>query len=71
MQKNSSVLGTMVHYLNTYSPILAELADSLRAHQEKCTIYMGWGPEYTEAFDAIKKEITSGPILRYYETASL
>ena len=55
----------MVNYLNKYSPRLAEHGGSLRTHQEKCTSYKG--PEHTEAFNAIQKEISSALILKYYD----
>ena len=53
----------MISYLNKYTPRLAELGDSLKESTKKR--YQFLGPEHTQAFDAIKKEIISVPILRY------
>ena len=51
----------MVTYLNKYSPRLAKLVDSLRELTKKNAPFV-WGPGHTEAFEAIKKEITSTSI---------
>ena len=53
----------MDSYLNKYSPTFAELGESLKELTKKNLPFI-WGPEHTEAFDAIKKEITSAPILK-------
>ena len=48
----------MVNYLIKYSARLAKLGDSLRELTKK-NVPSIWGPEHTETFEAIKKEITS------------
>ena len=48
----------MVNYLIKYSARLAKLGDSLRELTKK-NVPSLWGPEHTETFEAIKKEITS------------
>ena len=51
--------------LSKYSPRLAELSNDL--HQLTCKgIPFNWGPEHMEAFNALKEEITSAPVLWYY-----
>ena len=30
-------------------------------------IQFNWGPEHSEAFQALKKELTSAPVLAYYD----
>ena len=52
--------------LNKYSPRLAELHDSLRELTKKKAPFW-WSPEHIEAFKAIKKEVTSAPLLKYYD----
>ena len=57
---------SMCNFLSKYSPQLAELSDDLP--QLTCKdVHYNWGPEHTEAFNAIKKEITSPPVLSYYD----
>ena len=62
-----SFLG-MINYLNKYSPRLKELGDRVRELIKKNVPFI-WGPEHTEACDAIEKEITTTPKLRYYDPA--
>ena len=50
----------MVNYINKYSTRLTQLSDSLRELTKK-NVPFRWEYEHTEAFDAIKKEITSAP----------
>ena len=56
----------MVYYLNKYFPWLAELSNSLKELTKKNAPFV-WDLEHTEAFQAIKMEITSAPILKYYD----
>ena len=58
----------MVNYLNKNFPRLAELGDSLREFTEKNVPFV-CSPEHTEAFDDIKVEITSAPILKHYDSS--
>ena len=54
------------NFLSKYSPRLAELCDDL--HQLTCKgITFNWGLEHTEAFSALKEELTSAPVLWYYD----
>ena len=56
-----SFLG-VCNFLPKYSPRLAELSDDL--HQLTCKgVPFNWGPEHMEAFNALKEEITSAPVL--------
>ena len=52
----------MANNMNKYSPRLAELGDSLRELTKYNAPFI-WVSEHTEAFDAIKEQITSAPIL--------
>ena len=45
---------------------MAELADSLREFTKNDVPFV-WGPEHSGASDAITKEITIAPILKYYD----
>ena len=56
----------IVNYLNKYNLRLSELGNSWREIIKK-TVPFIWDPEPTEAFDVIKNEMTSMPILRYYD----
>ena len=59
-----SLIG-MVNYLSKFSAWLSELAKPIyELSKEK--VLLNWGPEHDEAFWLIKKEITSAPILAYY-----
>ena len=55
----------MVNYLSKFSARLSELAKPIR-ELSKDKVPFNWGPEHWEAFNSIKKEITSAPILAYY-----
>ena len=54
-----------VQFSPTFSPRMAEISEPL--HQ---LTYNGmqfiWGPEHTEAFQLLKREISIAPIMRYY-----
>ena len=60
----------MVNYLYKCSSILAELEDRLTKFIENNVPFV-WGPDHTKAFDTIKKEVTSSPILKYYDPSKL
>ena len=55
---------SMVNYHNKYSPGLTELGDSLRESTKESASFV-CSPEHTEAFEVIRKEITSGTILKH------
>ena len=53
-------------FLSMFSPRMAEISEPL--HQLTCKgIPFIWGPEHTEAFQLLKREISTTPILRYYD----
>ena len=57
-------LGTC-NFLSKFSPRMAEISEPL--HQLTCKgIPFICGPEHTEAFQPLKREISAAPILRYY-----
>ena len=56
----------MVQYLSKFSPRIAELSEPLHDLTKKHAPYV-WGPEHSQAFDDIKKEIVQAPILKYYD----
>ena len=55
----------MINYLAKFSPRFSELAEPIR-ELSKDKVPFNWGPEHQEAFVQMKKEITSAPILTYY-----
>ena len=56
----------MCNFLSKFSPRMAEISEPL--HQLTCKgIPFIWGPEHTEAFQLLKREISTAPILRYYD----
>ena len=58
-----SFLG-MCSFLSKFSPRMAEISEPL--HQLTCKgIPFIWGPEHTAAFQLLKREISTAPILRY------
>ena len=65
LQDLQSYLG-LVNYLNRFSPTLAELTAPLRALCKKDTLFT-WESAQQAAFEAIKKEITSAPVLSYLD----
>ena len=65
LQELKSFLG-LVNYLNRFSPTLAELTAPLRALCKKATLF-AWESAQQAAFEAIKKEITSAPVLAYFD----
>ena len=65
LQDLQSFLG-LVSYLNRFSPALADLTAPLRALCKKDTFFI-WESSQQAAFEAIKKEITSAPVLAYFD----
>ena len=55
----------MVNYLSKFSTCLSELAELIH-ELAKERVPFNWGPEHSEAFSLIKKELTAAPILAYY-----
>ena len=55
----------MINYLSKFSPILSELAEPIR-ELSKDKVPFNWGPEHQQAITEMKKEISSAPILAYY-----
>ena len=54
------------NFLSKYSPRMAELSEDLC--QLTCKgVQFNWGPEHSETFQALKKELTSAPVPAYYE----
>ena len=54
------------HFFSKYSPRMAELPEDL--HQLACKgVQFNWGLEHTDAFHALEKELTSAPVLNYYD----
>jgi len=65
LQDLQSVLG-LVNYLNRFGPALVDLTAPLRALCKKDTLFT-WESSQQAAFEAIKKEITSTPVLAYFD----
>ena len=55
----------MINYLSKFSPRLSELAESIR-ELSKDNIPFNWGPEHQAAFQLMKQEISSAPMLAYF-----
>ena len=58
----------MVSYLNKYSPRLTELGGNLYELTKKYILFLQ-GAEDTEPFNVTKQDITSVPVLNYYNQA--
>ena len=55
----------MCNFLSKFSPRMAEISEPL--HQLTCNgVPYIWGPEHTEAFQLLKREISTAQVLRYY-----
>ena len=65
LQDLQSFLG-LVKYLNRFSPALAGLTAPLRTLCKKDTLFT-WESSQQTAYEAIKKEITSAPVLAYFD----
>ena len=55
----------MCNFLSKFSPRMAEISEPLCQLPCKGIPFI-WGPEHTEAFQLLKREISTAPILRYY-----
>ena len=55
----------MINYLSKFSLRLSELAEPIR-ELSKDKVPFNWGPEHQQAFTQMKKEISSVPVLTYY-----
>ena len=55
----------MFNYLSKFSAQLSELAEPNR-ELSKEKVPFNWGPEHDNAFQLIKKEVVTAPILAYY-----
>ena len=64
--KDLQTFRDMVQYLSKFSPRIAEIAELLRDLMKKHSPY-AWGPEHSQAFDNIKREIVQAPIFKYYD----
>ena len=60
----------MVNYLSKFSARLSELAEPIH-ELSKERVPFNWGLEHDEAFSLIKKEVTTPPILAYYNPNKL
>ena len=56
----------MCNFLSKFSPRMAEISEPLCQLTCKGIPFI-WGPEHTEAFQLLKREISTAPILRYYD----
>ena len=65
MPFGTSFLG-MCNFLSKFSPRMAEISESLCQLTCKGIPFI-WGPEHTEAFQLLKREISTAPILQYYD----
>ena len=59
----------MVNQLGKFSPVMAELTKPLRELLSKKSTWL-WGPSQDEAFQNIKSELASPPILAWYDPAA-
>ena len=55
----------MINYLYKFSARLPELSEPIR-ELSKERVPFNWGPEHSEAFNVIKRELVKAPILAYY-----
>ena len=55
----------MLNYIAKFSSRLSELAEPIKGLSEDKVLF-NWGPEYQQTFVQMKKEISSAPILDYY-----
>jgi len=59
------LLGT-VNYLGSYIPNLATITQPLRVLLKNDSLF-AWGPEQANAFEDVKKALTSNPVLAYFD----
>ena len=55
----------MINYLSKFSPRFSELAEPIR-ELSKDEVPFKWGHQHYQAFTQMKKEISSAPVLTYY-----
>ena len=55
----------MINYLTKFSLRLSELAEPIR-ELAKDKVSFNWQPKHQQAFTQMKKEISSAPVLAYY-----
>ena len=55
----------MISYLSKFSLRLSELAEPVR-ELSKNKVPFNWRPEHQQAFTQMRKEISSAPVLAYY-----
>ena len=55
----------MINYLSKFSLRLSELAEPIRK-MSKDKVPFNWGAEHHQAFTQMTKEISSAPVLKYY-----
>ena len=55
----------MINYISKFSPRLSDLAEPIR-ELLKDKVPFNWGPEHQQAFTEMKKEVSSVPVLTYY-----
>ena len=60
---------SMVNQLGIFSPNLAEKTKSLRELLRKDNAWL-WGPPKREAFEEVKKPLTTAPVLALYDQLS-
>ena len=58
------------NFLSKFSPRMAEISEPLRQLTCKGVPFI-WGPEHTEAFNMLKREISTAPVLKYYNPHKL
>ena len=56
----------MCNFLSKFFPRMAEISEPLHQLTYKDIPFI-WGPEHTEAFQLLKREISTASILRYYD----
>ena len=65
-QETLSLLG-FVNYLAKFLPRLSEIAQPIRELTKKDARFI-WSRQHDEAFEQIRKLVTSHPVLKYYDT---
>ena len=55
-----------MNQLGKFSPNIAELSQPLRELLSTKTVW-AWGPSQTDAFNKLKHELTSTPVLAWYD----
>ena len=58
----------MITYLGKFIPNLSEITAPLRELTQKGVVWH-WEPEHAKAVDALKRTITSAPVLKLYDAS--